>query len=289
MVAISMPLASECLNALTIDVEDYFQVQALEHRFPREDWGKRELRVAANVDRILEMLDTAGSRATFFTLAWIARREPALVRRIVAAGHELASHGMTHIRADRQSPAEFLADVTEARHVLEDVGGVAVRGYRAASLSIGPSNLWAFDKLVEAGYRYSSSVFPGRHDIYGMPDASRFSYRPVPGEPFVELPLTTVERFGMRLHAAGGGYFRLLPYRFSRANMRKVNRVDGQPCIFYFHPWEIDHAQPRVDALSTRTRVRHYTNLAAMEGKLRRLLADFRWDRVDRTFPELAP
>jgi len=283
-----MPHAPEPLNALTIDVEDYFQVQALEHRIPREQWSTRPLRVAANVDRMLELLEAAGARATFFTLAWIAEREPAMIRRMVAAGHELASHGVEHIRADRQTPAEFLADVKRARQVLEDIGGVAVRGYRAATLSIGRGNLWAFESLIEAGYHYSSSIYPGRHDLYGMPDAPRFAYAPVTGARFIELPLTTVERFGMRLPSAGGGYFRLLPYAVSRANMRRVNRIDARPCIFYCHPWEIDPGQPRVDGLSLRTRVRHYTGLKGMERRLSRLLADFRWDRVDRAFPEVA-
>jgi polysaccharide deacetylase family protein (PEP-CTERM system associated) len=283
-----MPPAADCLNALTVDVEDYFQVQAFEHRVLRQDWDRQPLRVAANVDRILALLDQAGTKATFFTLAWIAEREPGLIRRIVAGGHELASHGVAHIRADRQSPAEFLADITRARTMLEDIGGTPVRGYRAASLSIGRGNLWAFDCLVEAGYHYSSSIYPGRHDIYGMPEAPRFAYRPIAGSDFIELPITTVERFGMRLPSGGGGYFRLLPYVLSRANMRRVNRVDARPCIFYCHPWEIDPAQPRLDGLSMRTRIRHYTGLGAMEHRFKRLLADFRWDRMDRAFPEVA-
>ncbi|HYM33024.1 MAG TPA: XrtA system polysaccharide deacetylase [Candidatus Cybelea sp.] len=272
------------VNAMSVDVEDYFQVQAFADRFDREDWPKQECRVERNVDAILQMLGDAGARGTFFTLGWIAERYKPMVRRIVAAGHELASHGLAHYRADEQSPEQFRDDVLRARMLLEDIGGTAVKGYRAASFSVGARNLWAHEVLAEAGYRYSSSIYPIRHDLYGMPDAPRFAYRPAGPNDFVECPVTTVELFGQKLPCGGGGYFRLLPYALSRSLMRRVNRVDGRPCIFYFHPWEIDPDQPRQNGVSFRTRFRHYTNLRKMRGRLNRLLSDFAWDRMDTVF-----
>lgn len=272
-------------NAMTVDVEDYFQVQAFAHCINRRDWETTPTRVEANVDAILEMFEQRGVRATFFTLGWIAVRHEAMVRRIVAGGHELASHGWDHRRADAMTPEEFRADVGRARRALEDIGGTAVRGYRAPTFSIGARNQWAFGVLEEEGYAYSSSVNPVRHDLYGMPEAPRTPYRP--GGALVELPMTTLRVLGRNLPCSGGGYFRLLPYRPFRLALAQVNR-SGRCGIFYFHPWEIDPGQPRVPACGLRSRVRHYTNLGAMAGKLRRLLADFAWDRMDRVFPELA-
>lgn len=269
-------------NALTVDVEDYFQVSALAPYVARADWDRIPTRVEANVDRLLELFASKGARATFFTLGWIARRHPGLVRRIVAGGHELASHGFAHLRATEQSPDEFGADIGDARRLLEDIGGVSVIGYRAPSFSVDRSNPWAFDRLLAAGYRYSSSVYPVRHDHYGMPDASRVRYDPRPG--LAELPLPTVERFGRNLPAGGGGYFRLLPYPVSRWMIREFNRATGAPAIFYMHPWEIDPAQPRVPGADLKTRFRHYVNLARVESRLGRLLDDFRWQRIDHLF-----
>lgn len=269
-------------NALTIDVEDYFQVSAFEPYIRRDQWETRECRVERNVDRILAMLDECQTKATFFTLGWIAERYPRLVRRIVDGGHELASHGYGHQRASDLSEAAFSEDVGRAKQLLEDLSGREVRGYRAPSFSIGERNLWAFDCLQRAGYTYSSSIYPIRHDHYGMPDAPRFAHQV--GSGLLEVPVTTA-RFGRRnLPASGGGYFRLLPYALSRWLLRRVNDVDRRPVIFYFHPWEIDDRQPRIAGIDLKTRFRHYVNLRRTEGRLRRLLADFKWGRMDEVF-----
>jgi polysaccharide deacetylase family protein (PEP-CTERM system associated) len=269
-------------NALTIDVEDYFQVSALAPYIPRDQWDSRECRVERNVDRILQMLDERQTRATFFTLGWIAERYPHLVRRIVHGGHEVASHGYGHERASDLNAADFSADVGRAKKMLEDISGHEVKGYRAPSFSIGASNLWAFDCLERAGYRYSSSIYPIRHDHYGMPDAPRFAHRVRSG--LLELPVTTARFFNRNWPASGGGYFRLLPYPLSRWLLQKVNELDRQAAIFYFHPWEIDAGQPRIPGISAKTRFRHYVNLQHTEGRLRRLLADFKWGRMDEVF-----
>ncbi|NMQ28608.1 DUF3473 domain-containing protein [Candidatus Accumulibacter phosphatis] len=269
-------------NALTIDVEDYFQVSALAPYIPREQWDSRECRVERNVERILLMLDEAQTRATFFTLGWVAERYPQLVRRIVAGGHELASHGYGHQRASDLSEAEFSADISSAKKLLEDISGEEVKGYRAPSFSIGEANLWAFDCLARAGYRYSSSIYPIRHDHYGMPNAPRFAHHVRDG--LLELPVTTLRYFDRNWPASGGGYFRLLPYALSRWLLRKVNQRDQQPAIFYFHPWEIDAEQPRIAGISTKTRFRHYVNLQYTEARIRRLLGDFSWGRMDEVF-----
>ncbi len=274
--------AGETVNALTIDVEDYFQVSAFAPFIQRDTWDGIPCRAEANVDRILAMLAEHGAKATFFTLGWIAERHPGIVRAIVAGGHELASHGYGHQRASDQSRVEFTADIVTAKRLLEDIGGVVVRGYRAPSFSINQDNLWALDCIREAGYSYSSSIYPVKHDHYGMPDAPRFAYASLPD--LVEVPVTTVELFNRNWPAGGGGYFRLLPYALSRWLLQRVNRVDGEPCMFYLHPWEIDPSQPRVDGIDAKTRFRHYVNLDRMQDRLGRLLDDFRWDRVDRVF-----
>ncbi|MCM8595416.1 XrtA system polysaccharide deacetylase [Accumulibacter sp.] len=269
-------------NALTIDVEDYFQVSALAPYIARGEWDSRECRVEANVERILLMLDEKRIRATFFTLGWIAERYPALVRRLVDCGHEVASHGYGHQRANELSESDFLSDIVMAKKLLEDISGCEVRGYRAPSFSIGESNPWAFDCIERAGYRYSSSVYPIRHDHYGVPDAPRFAHQVRPG--LLELPVSTARILERNWPASGGGYFRLLPYGVSRWLLRRVNELDGRPAIFYFHPWEIDDGQPRIGGITPRTRFRHYVNLRHTEAKLRRLLADFSWARVDEVF-----
>lgn len=269
-------------NALTIDVEDYFQVSAMAPYIARSEWDTRECRVEANVDRILALLAQRGVRATFFTLGWIAERYPQLVRRIVAGGHELASHGYGHERASDLSRAQFSDDIVRARALLEDIGGVTVTGYRAPSFSIGQGNLWAFDCLREAGYRYSSSLFPIQHDHYGMPDAPRFAHSVRQG--LLEVPATTVHLAGRNLPCSGGGWFRLMPYALSRWMIRRVNAVDGQAAVFYMHPWEVDPGQPRVPGIDARTRFRHYVNLDKVHGRLDALLRDFRWGRMDEVF-----
>lgn len=279
-------VASARVNALTVDVEDYFQVSAFKPHVPRDQWVNHECRVERNVERILSLFAGQGATATFFTLGWIAERYPELVRRIVAAGHELASHGYEHDRASDLSESAFFADVDRAKKILEDTGGVSVSGYRAPSFSIGRNNLWAFDVLARTGHSYSSSIFPIRHDHYGMPEAPRFAHPRSQG--LIELPATTICLGGVNLPASGGGYFRLLPYAMSRWMIRRVNAVDRQAAIFYFHPWEIDPAQPRIEGVSAKTRFRHYVNLHRVESRLHRLLADFRWDRVDRVFLDQA-
>jgi polysaccharide deacetylase family protein (PEP-CTERM system associated) len=271
------------VNAMTVDVEDYFQVQAFADVIARDDWDAMPRRVERNTDRLLEIFAATGVKATFFTLGWVAERHPDLIRRIVAGGHELASHGYSHRRADEQTPDEFRADVTRTKAILEDAGGSEVRGYRAATFSIGSRNLWAFEVLAETGYAYSSSVFPIAHDLYGMPQASRTPFRDARSG-LMEIPLTTVRCLGRNLPCSGGGYFRLLPYALSRWAMRRVNRVEQAPCVFYMHPWEIDPDQPRQHRASRKSRLRHYTNLGATEGRLKRLLGDFAWGRMDQAF-----
>ena len=275
------------VNAMTCDVEDYFQVQAFFEHIDRKDWPSREPRVERNMDRVLELFDDAGVKGTFFTLGWVAERHPQVVRRIVAQGHELASHGMAHFRADAQSPDEFRADVSRAKRLLEDVGGTPVRGYRAASFSIGAKNQWAFEALAECGYAYSSSVYPVKHDIYGMPEAPRAPFHPKGANGLLEVPISTVNLFGRNLPCGGGGYFRLLPYGYSRWAISRVNRIERRPTTFYFHPWEVDPDQPMTSGIGLKTRIRHYTNLGRMAGRLARVLREFRWDRMDRVF--LAP
>lgn len=269
-------------NALTVDVEDYFQVSAMAPHIDRASWDSRPCRVERNVQRLLDLFAQHDARATFFTLGWVAERYPGLIREIVARGHELASHGYGHLRASEQTPQEFRQDLLRAKGLLEDTGGCAVVGYRAPSFSIGHGNLWAFDVLLETGHRYSSSVYPVQHDHYGMPDAPRFPYDARPG--LIEIPVTTTRVFERNLPAGGGGYFRLAPYALSRWALRRVNRIDRRPAIFYFHPWEIDPAQPRVAGTSLKTRFRHYVNLDKTEARLGRLLRDFHWGRVDLVF-----
>jgi len=269
-------------NAMSVDVEDYFQVSALAPYIPRTDWERIPCRVERNVDAILALFADEGVRGTFFTLGWVAERHPALVQRIVAQGHELASHGYGHLRIHEQTETEFAQDIRTAKALLEDIGGVEVKGYRAPSFSIGKRTLWAFDRIAQAGYRYSSSVYPVRHDLYGMPDAPRFAYRP--RADLMEIPLTTAAVLNHNLPAAGGGYFRLLPYAVSRALIRRVNDVERRPGVFYFHPWEIDPAQPRVAGVSVKTRFRHYINLRRTEPRLRQLLRDFRWRTMEQVF-----
>ena len=269
-------------NALTIDVEDYFQVSAFASTIRRSDWDTLECRVERNVNRLLDLLASRETLATFFTLGWIAERYPALVRRIVADGHELASHGHGHQRASDLSLGEFRADVHRAKAVLEDIGGVQVRGYRAPSFSIGDKNLWALDVLLETGHAYSSSIYPVRHDHYGSPDAPRFAHAVRDG--LVEIPPTTLRLLDRNLPSSGGGYFRLLPYTVSRWMLRRVNERDAQPAVFYCHPWEIDVTQPRVNGVGWKSRFRHYVNLGRTEQRLGRLLDDFRWGRMDHVF-----
>ena len=275
-----MTVKATC-NALTIDVEDYFQVSAFAPHIPRSEWPIRECRVERNVASILAMLDDHDTKATFFTLGWIAERYPGVVREIVANGHELASHGYGHERASDQTPDSFYADINVAKLLLEDLSGCEVRGYRAPSFSIGEQNLWAFECLERAGYHYSSSIYPIQHDHYGMPSAPRHAH---PIGNLLEIPATTLRFFNRNWPASGGGYFRLMPYGLSRWMIERINRVDNMPAVFYFHPWEVDIEQPRIPGISAKTRFRHYLNIHRMESRLRRLLADLSWTRMDRLF-----
>jgi len=272
------------VNAMSVDVEDYFQVSAFETATRREDWGRFPSRVERNVDVILELFDNRNVKATFFTLGWIAEKYPEILRRIVDGGHEVASHGYHHTRVTEQTPTEFRADVRRTKALLEDLSGVPVRGYRAASFSIDSRTPWAFEILAEEGHAYSSSVYPIRHDLYGMPEAPRFAYYPESGKGLLEIPGTTVKILGHNIPCGGGGYFRLLPYTLVRWAMRRVNTLDAQSCVFYFHPWEIDPGQPRISGLPLKSRLRHYTNLGRMQPKLETVLSEFSWDRMDRVF-----
>jgi polysaccharide deacetylase family protein (PEP-CTERM system associated) len=269
------------LNALSVDVEDWFQVGAFERTIARGDWALKESRVERNTDAVLALFAETGVKATFFTLGCVAHAQPELIRRIVAAGHEIASHGWDHVRVFTMTAEQFRADIHRARQAIEDAASVAVTGYRAPSFSFDARTPWAHNVLAEAGYAYSSSVAPVKHDHYGWPEAPRFAFRPLADSPLVELPVTTVDVLGRRFAAGGGGFFRLLPYRLSTWAIERVNGEEQRPAIFYFHPWEIDPGQPRVQGAPLRSRVRHYTNLAVMEGKLRRLIDRFDWGRAD--------
>ncbi len=269
-------------NAMTVDVEDYFQVSAFEQHISRSKWESLPLRVEANTDKILELFAQYQTKATFFVLGWVAERCPQLIQRIVQQGHELASHGYQHIRVINQSPEEFRQDIIKTKHLLEDFGGCEVKGYRAASFSIGAKNLWALDVLQQSGYQYSSSIYPVRHDLYGMPDAPRFAYHADNG--LLEIPISTVLWFKQKLPAGGGGYFRLFPYPISRWAIQTVNQQEQQACIFYFHPWEIDPKQPKQQGLKWKSKFRHYLNLKKTEVRLTQLLQDFTWGRMDDIF-----
>jgi polysaccharide deacetylase family protein (PEP-CTERM system associated) len=296
------------LNALTIDVEDYFQVSAFEGCVSRECWDNYPLRVEGNTSRILDMLDEFGIKATFFVLGWVAERKPTLVREIARRGHEVASHGHGHQRVCNQSRKEFRDDVRRSKALLEDLCGVPVLGYRAPSYSISMDTLWAYDELLDAGYSYDSSVFPIRHDLYGIPDWPRHPFtvsknadggwEPIGSHTcsltadrclvpcdkvckrMMEVPITTLLIGGKNIPIAGGGYFRFFPYAFTRWGLRRINQVELRSFVFYLHPWEIDPGQPRMSAAGLKSRFRHYLNLIKTEGRFRRLLTDFHFTSV---------
>lgn len=278
-----VPEGHTIVNAMTVDVEDYFQVSAFEAHIDRSSWASLPARVERNVERILALFDEQGVRATFFTLGWVAERWPQLIRRLVDAGHELASHGFEHRRVTQQTASEFRADVERTKKLLEDLSGQRILGYRAASYSIAADNLWALDVLAETGHVYSSSIYPVHHDLYGMPEAPRFAFR-LREDGILEVPVTTLRLAGRPWPCGGGGFFRLYPYAFSRWAINQVNANDRQPCVFYFHPWEIDPQQPRMRQLGLKTRIRHYLNLGRMEARVQQLLKDFHWHRMDRVF-----
>jgi polysaccharide deacetylase family protein (PEP-CTERM system associated) len=269
------------LNALSVDVEDWFQVGAFENVIARDSWDILLPRVERNSDAVLALFDQADVKATFFTLGWVAERYPALIRRIVDAGHEIASHGWDHVRVFTMTPDAFRADIARARTAIEDACGVSPTGYRAPSFSMDKRTPWAHQVLSEEGYAYSSSVAPIAHDHYGWREAPRFAFQPLEGSELIELPVTTVEVAGRRMAAGGGGFFRLLPYSFSSWAIGRVNRAEERPAVFYFHPWEIDPGQPRVPEAPLKSRLRHYSNLSVMEPKLLKLLKAHRWGRTD--------
>ena len=275
--------AGKIRNAMTIDVEDYFQVSAFAPHIARDQWDSMDCRVERNVQRILGLLAERDVKATFFTLGWIAERYPQVVRAIVAGGHELASHGYGHLRASDPDRAAFDPDIRSSKAMLEDIGGVPVIGYRAPSFSIGRRNLWMHELLARTGHHYSSSIYPIHHDHYGMPDAPRFAYRTPCG--LTEIPAATVKLGSTHFPASGGGYFRLLPYAVSAWNLRRINLHDGERAVFFCHPWEIDPEQPKVSC-GRKTRFRHYLNLSRTEQRIVRLLEEFKWDRIDRVFAD---
>ncbi len=272
------------INAMTVDVEDYFQVSAFEKTIDRSQWDSIECRVEANSQKILALFEKHNIQATFFTLGWVAERYPQLIKDIVAAGHELACHGQNHVRVTEQTPDQFREDIRQSKKLLEDISGVSVNGYRAASYSIGASNLWALNILEEEGFSYSSSIYPVKHDLYGMPDAPRFSFRPTEKGKLLEVPVSTVQIAGRNLPCGGGGFFRLYPYALSKWVIERVNKKDDQPTVFYFHPWEIDPDQPKQIGIDAKTRFRHYLNLSRTESRLDRLLGDFSWGTMQQVF-----
>ena len=269
------------VNAMSVDVEDWYQVGAFERTIARSDWPNREVRVEGNTDRVLDLFAGQGVRATFFALGCVAEAHPGLIRRIVDAGHEIASHGWDHVRVFDMTPGQFRADIVRARAAIENAAGLAVIGYRAPSFSIDPRTPWAHPILAEAGYAYSSSIAPIKHDHYGWPDAPRFAFRPLADAALIELPVSTVRLAGRNFAAGGGGFFRLLPYALSRWSVARINTVDARPAAFYFHPWDMDPGQPFVADAPLRSKLRHYPNLSRFAGKLRRLTTAFDWGRYD--------
>ncbi len=264
------------INAMSVDVEDYFHVSAFESVIDKANWDDIECRVEKNTRKVIELFAEADVKATFFVLGWVAERYPELIREIAANGHELASHGYSHSRITQIDRSKFKDEIKSTKAILEDLAGVEVIGYRAPSYSIVESTLWAHEILADEGYSYSSSVYPIKHDLYGIPNAPRFKYV-VPASEILEIPVSTIALYGRNFPCGGGGYFRLFPYLLSKWAIQRVNREEEQPCNFYFHPWEIDPEQPRQKNIPLKTNIRHYLNLNRMESRLRRLLSDFDW------------
>jgi polysaccharide deacetylase family protein (PEP-CTERM system associated) len=267
-------------NGLSVDVEEWFQVGAFERVIAKADWDGLDSRVAYNTDMVLDLFGETGVKATFFTLGWVAERNPALIRRIADEGHEVASHGWDHDRVFTMTPDAFRADLKRARIALEDASGQRVTGYRAPSFSIDQRTPWAHQVLAEEGYAYSSSVAPLVHDHYGWADAPKYAYRPVAGSDLIELPITLAEVAGRKI-TTGGGFFRLFPAAITDRAVARANRDEHRPAVFYFHPWEVDPDQPRVARAPLKSRLRHYSRLGAMAGKLRGLVKRHDWGRVD--------
>jgi len=271
----NMPVLDNRLNAMTVDVEDYFQVSAFESVLKPSDWSSIPLRVEENTHRLLDVFAEHNAKSTFFTLGWVAQRCPTLIKRIVEEGHELASHGLNHRRATTMTRDEFIDDVKISKAILEDAGGVAVKGYRAPSFSVNDDNQWIYEVLVELGFEYSSSTYPISHDLYGVPEWPRFKYQRPEG--ITEIPIPTIVKNDKNVGIGGGGYFRLYPYWLSRKRIQAFMQSETAPYSFYFHPWEIDPGQPKIANAPLKSKIRHYINLGRMEGKLKRLLSDYRW------------
>ena len=272
------------LNALTIDVEDYFQVEAFASRINYNEWDNYPCRIKQNTQKILDILDDYQIKATFFCLGWIAKRSPSLIKNIAQRGHEVASHGYAHKPIYKQSPKEFREDIKRTKNILEDITGKPVFGYRAPTYSITQKTLWTLEILAEEGYKYDSSIFPIRHDLYGIPNAPRFpfavTFQRLHVQTFFEFPLTTLRILNINIPVAGGGYFRLFPYAFIKNALKYINIKEKKPFVFYLHPWELDPNQPRINHIPWRSRFRHYVNLDKTEGKFRKLLSDFRFGTV---------
>jgi len=269
--------------AMTCDVEDYFQVSAFAGIIPKSRWNDIDCRIPRNVDKVLQLFSDNSIRATFFTLGWVAEKYPDVIRRIVTEGHELASHGMIHQRVWSQTADEFRKDASESRKLLEDVGGVAVVGYRAASWSIDNRTPWAHQVLSDVGYQYSSSVYPVSHDHYGVPDAPRCPHN-FGNTGVIEIPPSTASLFGRNIPVSGGGYFRLFPLSLSQYFIKKHQEIESYPYTFYFHPWELDPDQPRIRDASLKARFRHYLNLDKFEKRLSELLRSHEWGRMDEIY-----
>ena len=263
------------LNAMTVDVEDYFQVSAFEGVVNKSDWNSIGLRVGDNTHRLLDLFAENDVKSTFFTLGWVAQRCPDVIKRIVSEGHELASHGLAHQRATTMTEQELFNDIKQSKDILEDIGGVALKGYRAPSFSINDSNIWVYDILKELGFVYSSSTYPINHDLYGVPEWPRFKYERENG--IIEIPIPTVRKSNNNVGIGGGGYFRLYPYWLSKRRITEYMKSESAPYSFYFHPWEIDAQQPRFEDAPWKSKARHYINLSRMEGKVEKLLKDFNW------------
>lgn len=265
-------------NAFTVDVEDYFHVSAYAGVIQKSEWDSLPSRVERNNDKLLELLDEFGVKGTFFILGWVAERYPQIVCAIADQGHEVACHGLTHDLVYRQTPEQFFSETRIAKDLIENAGGVGVVGYRAASFSITRASLWALDCLAELGFEYDSSIFPVRHDRYGIPAAPRepFRYLAADGQPIIEFPLPCLKIGGWRLPVGGGGYFRIYPYALTRAALSRINKRESRPFVFYSHPWEVDPDQPMFDA-GRLSNARHRTNLHRSESRLRKLLGDFRF------------
>ncbi|WP_085300427.1 XrtA system polysaccharide deacetylase [Cognaticolwellia mytili] len=276
---------NKIINAMTVDVEDYFHVSAFENTIPRSNWEKMPLRVERNTYRLLELFEKYNVKSTFFTLGWVAKHCPNLIKAIVDQGHELASHGYSHKRATEMTRAEFFSDVEQSKNILEELSGKKIVGYRAPSFSVNETNTWVYDVLIELGFQYSSSTYPINHDLYGVPDWPRFAYlRDVSDQKLIEIPIPTIRHRDINTGIGGGGYFRLYPYWLSKRRIDKFHKLEQMPYNFYFHPWEIDPDQPRVKEASLKSKFRHYVNLSRMEGKLEQLLKEYQWDTMKSVY-----